>query len=39
MICQFATDMNCHVQIVTHPAKMERHRRGTGRCSRTLLAS
>jgi cold shock protein len=27
-VAQFATDMNCHVQIVTHPAKMEGHRRG-----------
>jgi twinkle protein len=25
---QFATDMNCHVQILAHPAKMEGARRG-----------
>lgn len=25
---QFATDMNCHVQVIAHPAKMESSRRG-----------
>ena len=26
---QFATDLNCHVQILAHPAKMDGHRKGT----------
>jgi twinkle protein len=26
---QFATDFNCHVQILAHPAKMEGNRRGS----------
>jgi twinkle protein len=25
---QFATDMNCHVQVLAHPAKMDGARRG-----------
>jgi twinkle protein len=28
IIYQFAHDMNCHVQILAHPAKMDGHRRG-----------
>jgi twinkle protein len=28
VIDQFATDLNCHVQIIAHPAKMEGHRKG-----------
>jgi hypothetical protein len=27
---QFATDMNCHVQVLAHPAKMERISSRTG---------
>ena len=32
---QFATDMNCHVQVLAHPAKMEGARRGQAVCCST----
>lgn len=28
ILYQFATDLNCHVQILAHPAKMDGHRKG-----------
>jgi twinkle protein len=29
ILYQFAVDMNCHVQVLAHPAKMDGHRKGT----------